>query len=107
NDSNKKKPPLGVSSVVEYATKSSPRKYYKDKVKTVLYFAIYHQKYQKEYSSIKRIVAMLIKRLENQLLLYYPMDNNWCVLDKVEDTEVFNSVLKPSKMVPLRIMSTY
>lgn len=35
---------------------------------------------------------MLIARLENQILLYYQMDDNWCVVDKMEDIEVPNSV---------------
>ncbi|KAI9269371.1 hypothetical protein BY458DRAFT_556023 [Sporodiniella umbellata] len=84
------KKPLDLS-VVEYAKKLFPSKYYKDKVKTVLCSAIYHRNYQKESSNIK-VPAMLIARLENELLLYYQIDSNWCVIEKVEDADVPNSV---------------
>jgi uncharacterized protein (DUF1684 family) len=79
-------------SVVEYAKKSSLSKYYKDKFKTVLCSAIYHRNYQKETTNVKQVPAMLIARLKNQTLLYYQIDNNWCVVDKVEDADVPNSV---------------
>jgi hypothetical protein len=79
-------------NVVEYVKKSSPSKYYKDKVKTVLCSAIYHWIYQKENSNIKQVPAMLIARLENEVLLYYQIDNNWCVVDKVKDADVPNSI---------------
>lgn len=83
--------PLDVS-VVEYANKSTPSKYYKEKVKKALCSIIYHRNYQKENSNIKQVPAMLIARLENQVILCYQIDNHWCVVDKVEDTEVPNSV---------------
>ncbi|EIE84823.1 hypothetical protein RO3G_09533 [Rhizopus delemar RA 99-880] len=75
-------------SIVEYANKASSSKYYKDKVKTVLCSAIYQRNYQKENNNIKQVPAMLIARLENQILLYYQIDNNWGVVDKVEDADV-------------------
>lgn len=35
---------------------------------------------------------MLIARLEDQFLILYEYDNNWCVVDKVEDVDVPNSI---------------
>lgn len=79
-------------SVVEYANKASSSKYYKDKVKTVLCSARYHRNYRKENSNIKQVPVMLIARLENQTLLYHQIDNNWGVVDKVEDADVPNTI---------------
>ncbi|KAI7902256.1 uncharacterized protein BX663DRAFT_531553 [Cokeromyces recurvatus] len=61
-------------SLVEYAKKSSVKKYFKDKIKTVLCSAIYFRNYKKNNNEIKYIPSMLISRLEGELLIYYQTD---------------------------------
>ncbi|CEP12245.1 hypothetical protein [Parasitella parasitica] len=99
------KKPLDLS-VAEYTKNPTPSKYYKDKVKTVLCSAIYHRDYQMENSNIKQVPAMLIARLENQILLYYQIDNNWCAVDKVEDADVPNSVQAIKEKFDMEVFSS-
>lgn len=42
--------------------------------KAVLCSAIYHQDYQKETSNVKHVPALLIARLENEIMLYYHIE---------------------------------
>lgn len=85
------KKPVDIS-VVEYANNIRPGKYYKDKVKTILCSAIFNRDYKKSNCAVKLVPSMLIARLENQILIFYEYDNNWCVVDKVEDVDVPNSI---------------
>lgn len=57
--------------VVEDARKLTLSKYYKGKVQSVLFSAIYHQDYQKKTIIAKHVLSMLIAHLENEILLYY------------------------------------
>lgn len=41
---------------------------------------------------MRLVPSMLIARLEDQILILYEYDNNWCVVDKVEDVDVPNSI---------------